>query len=117
MASSIVKDNTTIWIWPSGLFPRRLVYYFRAKGITLSALERHGIHLIAVELASSPPALHSMAGFEARPANSSLPIMRIEHGDGRTTWIRESLSIIDYLEDLFPASAGWTDVRGGSPEQ
>ncbi|KAJ4984250.1 hypothetical protein SVAN01_10291 [Stagonosporopsis vannaccii] len=117
MTSSTIRDKITLWIWPSGLFPRRLVYYLRAKGITLSVLERHNIHLIPVELTSSPPALYSMQGFEARPTNSTLPIMRVEHPDGRMTWIRESLSIVDYLEELFPASAGWTDVRGDSAER
>lgn len=117
MTDSTIENKITLWIWPSGLFPCRLIYYFRAKGLTLSVLKQHGIQLVPIVLASSPPALQSMEGFETRPVDSSLPIMRIRHADGRTTWIRESLSILVYLEDVFPASAGWPELRGENAEQ
>lgn len=102
MSSTIPKEKTTIWLWPSGLFPRRLVYYFRAKHITLSVLEAHGINLIPVALSTTPPVLESLPGYEGRPKDTSLPVLRIAHADGGETWIRESVSILEYLEELFP---------------
>ena len=84
MSFTSTNAKKTLWIWPSGLFPCRLVYYFRAKHISLSVLNEHHVHLIPIELTTSPPALQSMPKHEARPANSSLPIMRVEHADGNT---------------------------------
>ena len=77
----------------------------------------HNISLIPVELTTSPPALQSAPGYESRPADCSLPILRLEHADGRTTWIRESLSILEYFEDLFPSSHGFKDLKGQTLEQ
>ncbi|KAF3006087.1 hypothetical protein E8E13_011091 [Curvularia kusanoi] len=109
--------RTTLWIWPSGLFPRRLVYYFLAKGITPSSLKQHNIDLVPIQLTLSPPTLQALQGHEPRPADASLPILRIAHADGRIVWIRESVSILEYLEELFPSSAGWTDLCGENAEQ
>jgi glutathione S-transferase len=116
MASTTTKTKITLWIWPSGLFPRRLIYYFRAKSITLSTLTSHNIHLIPVELVPSPPTLQSKPGYEPQPADTSLPVMRIENFDGTTVWIRESLSILEYFEELFPSSAGFRNLRGVTME-
>lgn len=111
------NTSTTIWIWPSGLFPRRLIYYFRAKNITLSTLKEHNIQLIPVALALNPPALEAMEGHEARPSDASLPILRTFQADGSELWIRESLSILEYFEELFPSSNGWADLRGDTPQR
>jgi glutathione S-transferase len=113
--ASVTK--TTLWVWPSGLFPRRLIYYFRLKRITLTHLQEHNIRLIPVSHTSSPPALQSLPGHEPRPADSSLPTMRIEHPGGQTVWIRESLSVLEYFEELFPASEGYGDLRGETVER
>lgn len=93
------------------------MYYFLAKGITLRTLETHNITLIPCHLNPSPPALEALPGHEPRPPNSSLPILRIVRPNGQIVWIRESLSILEYLEDLFPSSAGWPDLRGETAEQ
>ena len=77
----------------------------------------YNINLIPVELTTSPLALQSAAGHETRPADCSLPVLRVKHTDGRTTWIRESLSILEYFEDLFPSSQGFQDLRGQTLEQ
>ncbi|KAL1650526.1 hypothetical protein SLS61_005992 [Didymella pomorum] len=116
MSSVPTTTKTTLWIWPSGLFPRRLIYYFRVKHITLSILKDHNIHLVPVALTTDPPALVAMEGYEARPSDSSLPILRITHGDGKEVWIRESLSILSYFEDLFPSTEGWPDLLGDTLE-
>lgn len=109
--------KTTLWIWPTGLFPRRLLYFFRLKHITLHTLTASNIHLIPVTLVSSPPSLASLAGHEARPPNTSLPVLRIVCADGREVWIRESLSILTYFEELFGAPDGWPDLRGTSLDE
>ncbi|KAJ4367737.1 hypothetical protein N0V86_009858 [Didymella sp. IMI 355093] len=103
MTPTTQNTKTTLWIWPAGLFPRRLLYYFRAKHMTLTVLKDHNIDLIPVALSTSPPALESVLGYEARPKDASLPVMRIVHADGKESWIRESLSILEYLEDLLPS--------------
>src|SRR5690242_19169790 len=108
--------RTTIWIWPSGLFPRRLIYCFRAKNIDFSTLKNYNIHLIPVALATDPPALEAMEGHEARPSDASIPIVRIVHADSSEVWIRESLSILSYFEELFPSSNGWADLQGDTPQ-
>jgi hypothetical protein len=116
MSSAPTATKTTLWIWPSGLFPRRLVYYFRAKHITLSILKDHNIHLVPVALNTDPPALVAMPGHETRPADTSLPVLRITLANGKKIWIRDSLSILSYFESLFPSSAGWPDLLGETPE-
>lgn len=109
--------KTTLWIWPTGLFPRRLIYYFRLKHITLSTLTSHSIHLIPVALTVSPPSLSSLPGHESRPPNTSLPIMRITHPSGREVWIRESLSILEYFESLFLPLSGFPNLLDANLEQ
>ncbi|KAF2679184.1 hypothetical protein K458DRAFT_280836, partial [Lentithecium fluviatile CBS 122367] len=105
----------TIWIWPTGLFPRRILYYLRAKHITPSHLNSRNIHLIPVTLNSSGN-LVTKEGFEERPAGMSLPCMCIEHADGTTTWVHESLAIVAWLEEVFPGE-GCEDIMGSTIEQ
>jgi glutathione S-transferase len=105
---------TTLWIWPTGLFPRRLVYYLRAKRITTTHLQQHNIHLVPVSLFNN--ALVSLEGYEPRPADTSLPVMRIQQLDGTETWIRESSTILEYFEEIF-AGDGFLDMRGLSMQQ
>lgn len=57
-----------------------------------------------------------MESHEARPADTTLPILRISHPDGKEVWIRESLSILLHFEELFPSTDGWPDLRGETPE-
>ncbi|KAH7081434.1 hypothetical protein BKA63DRAFT_599777 [Paraphoma chrysanthemicola] len=92
-------SHTTIWLWPTGLFPRRIIYYLRAKHINTTLLQKHNITLVPVTLSDN--ALVALDGHEARPADSSLPVMRVKDGDRTETWIRESSSIMEYLEEVF----------------
>ncbi|KAF3034393.1 hypothetical protein E8E12_003426 [Didymella heteroderae] len=117
MSLSSTGTMAVLWIWPSGLFPRRLLYYFRLKHITLCTLSAHNVQLIPVALSTCPPALESLPGYEARLKDASLPLLRITHADGKEVWIRESLSILEYFEELFPASDGWSDLRGNTLEE
>jgi glutathione S-transferase len=117
--SSPPYPKTTLWIWPTGLFPRRIVYYLRAKRLTLSILTNHNIHLIPVILSKDYTQLLSLPGFEARPENCSLPIMRVEHGNTKedVLWIRESIAIMEYLEEVFTEKDGYADLRGSTIQQ
>ncbi|KAJ4374722.1 hypothetical protein N0V83_001797 [Neocucurbitaria cava] len=107
----------TIWIWPIGLFPRRIINYFRAKNITTSILKAHDIHLIPVTLDPSV-GLVSLPGYETRPTDISLPCLRIEKADGEVFWIHETLAILSYFEEeLFSVERGYTRLEGEGAEQ
>jgi glutathione S-transferase len=110
--------KTTIWLWPTGLFPRRVLYYLRVKQITLSALHAHNIHLIPVVLNPSASKLQSREGYEERPEGMSLPCMRIEHREGgeRVEYVRESLAIVGFLEEVFRGE-GCGNIMGNTPSQ
>jgi glutathione S-transferase len=108
--------KTTLWIWPTGLFPRRIIFYLRAKNLTLPILTAHNIHLIPVTLTPSFQLL-SLPAFEPRPQNTSLPVMRIESEDKTVLWIRESAAIIEYFEEVFSVGKGYRDLRGETVQQ
>lgn len=116
MSNSSNHPKVTLWLWPTGLFPRRIIFYFLAKHLTLPTLTSYNIHLIPITL-TLPATLASLPGYEARPPNTSLPILRIQYADGREFWIRESLAIIEWFEEIFPAKDGWVDIWGKSIEQ
>lgn len=114
--STTTKPKITIWIWSAGLYPRRVLYYFRAKGFTPAFLKEHNIHLIPVTC-SMTEGLLSFPGYEARPTATSLPILRIQYTDGTELWIRETLAILEYLEDIFPPAHGYKSLRDEVPGQ
>lgn len=64
--------------------------------------------------------LVSCSGFEERP-EGSLPVMRLEYdGDENkkeTVYIHESMAIMQYLDDLFPASSDHAELKGSTPIQ
>lgn len=110
----------TLWLWPTGLFPRRVIYYFRAKQLTLSKLSAHNITLVPVVQDKSQTGASSLitkSGYEARPPNTSLPCLRVEKPDTSPVYIHESVAILEYFEELFGKEEGYTDLRGKTPEQ
>ncbi|KAF2464218.1 uncharacterized protein BDR25DRAFT_307249 [Lindgomyces ingoldianus] len=114
---SIPTTKTTLWIWASGLYPRRLTYYFSAKRLPLSILKAHNIHLIPI---TSDPETHELTpkpGFEDRPAGCTLPVLRIEKPGQEPTMIYESCAIMEYFEEKFPARDGYVELLGNTPEQ
>jgi glutathione S-transferase len=115
--SASTKPKITIWVWSTGLYPRRVLYYFRAKGFSPAFLKEHNIHLVPVTFNADKGLLLSFPGHEERPSGTSLPIMRIQYPDGKELWIRETLAILEYLEDIFPPAQGYKSLRGESPEQ
>ena len=110
MSSNPIK--TTIWIWPTGLYPRRIIYFLLIKNITLSALAAHNIHLIPIQL--SPIALVSTPGLEPRPDGTSVPLMRLSYADGTHFFIHETSSILEYLQEIFPDGP---DIKGETAHQ
>lgn len=102
----------TIWLWPTGLYPRRIIYFLLIKNISLSALAAQNIHLIPIHL--SPSALVSAPGFESRPAGTSVPLMRLSYADGTHFFIHETSSILEYLQEIFPDGP---DIRGETVHQ
>ncbi|KAH3944004.1 hypothetical protein HBI56_034110 [Parastagonospora nodorum] len=104
--------KTTIWLWPSGLYPRRIIYFLLIKKLALSTLAAHNIHLIPIHL--SPTGLISATGLESRPAGTSVPLMRLSYADGTHFLIHETSSILEYLQEIFP---GGPDIRGETVHQ
>jgi glutathione S-transferase len=113
--STATHPKTTLWLWPTGLFPRRIIFYLRAKNLTLPILAAHNISLIPVALTPDFNLL-SLPHYEARPPNTSLPVMRLEYED-EVVWIRESAAIIGYFEDVFSGAMGYKDLWGTTVQQ
>lgn len=112
-SSKIDGISRTLWFWPSGIYPRRVVYYLRAKGLSASDLMNASITLIPcfVNLTSQDLSMESISGLEKRPSGFSLPVLRTRYSSGEC-YIAESSSILEYLEDIFPASRGFANLRG-----
>jgi glutathione S-transferase len=115
-ANMLSHPKTTLWLWPTGLFPRRIIFYLRAKHITASILLAHNIHLIPITLDPQTYTLASLPSFEARPEGASLPVMRVEHDEG-TYWVRESMAMMEYFEEVFGDEEGYGDLRGHTIKQ
>ena len=108
--SAQTNPQTTLWLWPTGLFPRRIMYYLRAKSLTSSILQAHNIRLIPVVSANG--ARVSAPGYEDRPPNSMLPCLRIEKMNAPPFFIHESGAILEWFEDIFGFEQGYKDLRG-----
>ncbi|KAH7409799.1 hypothetical protein DE146DRAFT_784945 [Phaeosphaeria sp. MPI-PUGE-AT-0046c] len=113
--------RTTIFIWPTGLFPRRIIYLLRAKSILLSDLAAQNIHLVPVQL--TPTGLTSHPDYEQRP-EGSLPVMRLDYthpgAEGKedeTVFVRESMAILEYLDELFSSRQGHKELKGATALQ
>ncbi|KAF2014572.1 hypothetical protein BU24DRAFT_423483 [Aaosphaeria arxii CBS 175.79] len=116
-SSPTTASKTTLWIWPTGLFPRRLIYYFRAKQISSSHLHAQNIIMVPVTLDMQAGALVSKPGHEPRPEGTSLPCLRIERTDQDDFYIHESGAILEYFEELFGPEKGFVNLRGTTMEQ
>jgi glutathione S-transferase len=117
MATTMTPPITrTLFIWPTGLYPRRLAYYFLAKRLSRSVLSTLNLTLIPCIKDPTTRKIVSKPGYESRPPGFSVPCLRLQTGDAET-WIRESGALLEYFEDLLPAREGWKDLLGASPEQ
>jgi glutathione S-transferase len=93
----------TLWVWPTGLFPRRILYYLRAKALPLSLLDStltiNTVLNNGVKLVPAP-------GYESHPDGTSLPCLRVERPGASPTFIYESTAIMEYFEELFEGVGG-----------
>lgn len=120
---STPPPETTIWIWPTGLFPRRIIYYLRAQKITLSTLAAHNIRLVPMTLSPTTHKIAAKEGYPALPDGMTIPCMHIassgtpdkERGEGQ--WVHESLSIIMHLEEVLKNDGAGTSILGSTPSQ
>ncbi|KAM0282015.1 hypothetical protein ACHAQH_003221 [Verticillium albo-atrum] len=115
---TVPRPQKTLWLWPSGMFPRRVVYYLKAKSLPLSILRspsnpRGDLSIISLTLDQKAMAIvPSKQGTEDRPPGCSLPVIRV---DGtRTLLVRQSATVLEYLEDCYPPADGYRDLTGGS---
>ncbi|KAF2794268.1 hypothetical protein K505DRAFT_324905 [Melanomma pulvis-pyrius CBS 109.77] len=114
--TAATTTQTTLWIWPTGLFPRRLVYYLRAKRLPHSILATHNMTLIPATI-NPKIGLVSTGSHEERPAGTSLPFLRLQKPGEEPFYIYESMAIMEYFEDLFASEGGYPDLRGNTLEQ
>jgi glutathione S-transferase len=81
-----------LYVYPWMPFPRRVVIYLRERGISSS--------LVTVVRVSDPQDGNAVAkGFPPRPVGS-LPILAIPSGDEQYIYVRQSLAIMNYLDEL-----------------
>ncbi|KAK0637710.1 hypothetical protein DIS24_g10555 [Lasiodiplodia hormozganensis] len=114
----------TLWFIPTKLFPRRVSYYLKAKGLPRSLLSSGALKVIPVVSDPATGISQALEGFEKAPPGYTYPLLRVANADkphGSPTqeqyFITQSMTVIDYLEDAFPASAGYRDLRGETPAQ
>ncbi|GAP88568.2 hypothetical protein SAMD00023353_7000410 [Rosellinia necatrix] len=105
------KAQLTLFLWPAGLFPRRVTYWLVLKGLVSSysdilAGKTADPNLSIVRLGITPPKF----GWTYEPADdplpasvsTSTPCLRVRDAEtGAERWVRESSSIIAYLERAY----------------
>lgn len=114
-----IKTQLTLFLWPTGLFPRRINYWLFIKGLVSSYDDilsgaTSDPNLTIVRLSLNFPA----RGWKSTPADDPLPehistsspCLRVRDASpsstGTTTerWIRESSSILEFLEAHYAAA-------------
>ncbi|KAF2726982.1 hypothetical protein EJ04DRAFT_517543 [Polyplosphaeria fusca] len=111
MSTNTPSTKHTLWLWPTGLYPRRLIYYLRAKALPLSHLTTTlTISSLAVDLLAGD--FVPRPGDEPRPSGASLPCLRIEPPNASPTYIYESTAIAEYFEELFAGQGRGGDMVG-----
>ncbi|KAF9880068.1 hypothetical protein CkaCkLH20_02022 [Colletotrichum karsti] len=99
----------TLFLWPKGFYPRRVVYYLLIKGLATpsdilqgkTAIPSLRINLINYNVDTQK--LESVDVDDPKPSDKSTPCLRIvDAGSNTTTWIHESTAIPAYFEDNFP---------------
>ncbi|KAI0429897.1 hypothetical protein F5Y09DRAFT_331474 [Xylaria sp. FL1042] len=108
------NKQLTLFLWPQGLFPRRVSYWLLIKGLVSSP---HDLldgktadpNLTIVRLSLSVGSTGSI-GWKCNPENDPLPpnistsspCLRVRDPDtGGEHWVRESSSILTYLEEVY----------------
>ena len=106
----------TLYLWPRGLFPRRIVYQLLLQGLAspvdilsgrsmVPNLDFNVSNLGASGFTSSKPS-------DPKPESFSSPCLRVRDAStSECRWIHESSAIAAYLADTF---SGYAPVRGQS---
>ncbi|KAI1488484.1 hypothetical protein F5X96DRAFT_645368 [Biscogniauxia mediterranea] len=99
----------TLWLWLEGMFPRRLNYFLLMKGLvsTPADLLQGKTNISNLQIIKMRPDMTSGSWkfdpeTEPLPTGVSTPCLRVtDTRTGREHWIRESVSILSYFEDVF----------------
>ncbi|CAI0643223.1 unnamed protein product [Colletotrichum noveboracense] len=99
----------TLFLWPKGFYPRRIVYYLLLKGLATPDGIMKGqstsmsLKINIINYNSETNRLEPTDADDLKPADKSTPCLRIFDADkGTTRWIHESTIIPAYLEDAYP---------------
>lgn len=106
----------TLWLWPEGMFPRRITFWLLMKGLVASPADLLAgktkdpsirISLIRMDISKGFVYLDTA---DPAPQGASSPCLRIHHvSSGAKHYIHESSAILAYLEraysDVGPALA------------
>lgn len=99
----------TLFLWPRGFFPRRVVYYLLIKGLAKPGDLLQGkstvptLKLNIINYNPETQRLEPVDVDDPKPADKSTPCLRVVNAaTGATHWIHESTAIPAYLEDAYP---------------
>ncbi|KAI1296970.1 hypothetical protein F5Y03DRAFT_291875 [Xylaria venustula] len=111
------NDQITLFLWPEGLYPRRVGYWLLIKGLVSSPQDLLNGSTTDPNLSivlQSPNITATSIEWNYNPENDPLPknistttpCLRIRHSKtGNHRWVRESSSIIAYLEQVYADKA------------
>ncbi|SCO76390.1 uncharacterized protein FRV6_00602 [Fusarium oxysporum] len=97
----------TLFLWIEGYFPKRIAYYLLSKGICSSVEQLYDgktneINLKIVPITFTGDGFVSEDPEEPLPPGTKVPALRLDDTEsGRSIWIHETWSIINYLEEVF----------------
>ncbi|KAF5008747.1 hypothetical protein FDECE_4984 [Fusarium decemcellulare] len=99
-----------LFLWIEGYFPKRIAYYLLSKGLCSSVEQLYEGNtnepsLSVVRLNFTGQGFVSEDPQNPLPAGTTVPALRLDDTiNGKSIWIRETWSIINYLEDVFPGT-------------
>lgn len=98
----------TLWLWPEGMYPRRVTYWLMMKGLVSSSGDIKAGISKKTNLRISIIQLDMKKGFvyvdteDPAPKGASTPCLRITNTTTNTThYIHESSAILSYLERTY----------------
>ncbi|KAI0592746.1 hypothetical protein F4775DRAFT_580940 [Biscogniauxia sp. FL1348] len=99
----------TLWLWLEGMFPRRLNYFLLMKGLVATPMDllQGKTNIPNLQIIKMRPDMTSGSWkfdpeTESLPTGVSTPCLRVKDTrTGRERWVRESVSILSYFEDVF----------------
>ncbi|KAI1353634.1 hypothetical protein F5Y01DRAFT_47819 [Xylaria sp. FL0043] len=108
------NKQLTLFLWPQGLFPRRVSYWLLIKGLVSSPHDLldgkttdPNLTIVRQSLYVTPT---GSVGWKCNPENDPLPAnistsspcLRVRDSNtGSESWVRESSSILTYLEEVY----------------